>query len=54
MPRRIESDLQKVVATAEFSEAMAKMGSVARFESTEQFTRGVRESHARHKAMLAP
>lgn len=52
--RRIESDLQKVVATAEFSEAMAKMGSVARFESTEQFTRGVRESHARHKAMLAP
>ena len=52
--RRIESDLQKVVATQEFSEAVAKMGSVARFESTEQFTRAIRESHARHKAMLAP
>jgi tripartite-type tricarboxylate transporter receptor subunit TctC len=52
--RRIESDLQKVVATPEFSEAVARMGSVARFESTEQFTRAIRESHARHKAMLAP
>lgn len=52
--RRIESDLQKVVATVDFSEAVAKMGSVARFESQEQFTRLIRESHARHKAMLAP
>lgn len=52
--RRIEADLQRVVASPDFTEAVAKMGSVARFESQEQFSRLIRENLARHKSMLAP
>jgi len=52
--RKIEGDLQKVVSSAEFSEAIAKMGSVAKFLSQEQLSRFIRDATTRHKALLAP
>ncbi len=52
--RKIEGDLQKVVSSAEFSEAIAKMGSVAQFLSQEQLSRFIRDATTRHKALLAP
>jgi len=52
--KKIEGDLQKVVNSEAYGEAMGKMGSLAKFESHEQFSRLIKESFARNKVTLAP
>jgi len=52
--RKIETDIQKVVASEMYREAMDKSGTMALFESQEKFARTLRDTYARNKATLRP
>lgn len=52
--KRIETDVQTVVRSAEYREVIGRLGNLPVFESTEQFSKTIRETYARNKATLAP
>ena len=52
--KRIETDVQTVVRSAEYREVIGRLGNLPLFESTEQFSKTIRETYARNKATLVP
>ncbi len=52
--RKIEADVQKVVASDMYREAMDKSGTMAVFEPQDKFTRTLRDNYARNKTTLKP
>ena len=54
LTKKIEADVQTVVNSPAYREAIGKMGSLPKYESFEQFSKTVRESYARNKATLTP
>ncbi len=52
--KRIETDVQTVVRSAEYRELIGKTGNLPIFESSDQFSKTIRETYARNKATLVP
>lgn len=52
--KKIEADIQTVVSSPSYREQMGKMGNLPRYESSEQFSKTIREGYARNKATLSP
>jgi len=52
--KKIEVDLQKVVASEPYRESMDKMGTMAMFEPQDKFSKTVRDNYFRNKATLKP
>jgi len=52
--RKIEGDLQKVVASEPYRESMDRMGTIGLFEPQEKFARTIRDNYQRNKATLKP
>ncbi len=52
--KKIEADIQTVVSSPSYREQMEKMGIMPRYESSEQFSKIIREEYAHNKATLSP
>lgn len=52
--KRIEADVQTVVRSAEYREVVGRLGNLPLFESTDQFSKTIRDTYARNKATLVP
>lgn len=52
--KKIEADIQTVVNSPSYREQMGLKGIVPRYESSEQFSKTIREGYARNKATLKP
>lgn len=52
--KRIETDVQTVVRSAEYREFISKQGNLPIFESSDQFSKIIRETYTRNKATLMP
>jgi tripartite-type tricarboxylate transporter receptor subunit TctC len=51
--KKIESDLRTVILSESYKEAIGKMGSVARFEGQEQFSKTLKDTYNRNKEALS-
>lgn len=52
--KKIEADIQTVVKSAEYRDVIAKQGNLPLFESSEQYSKTIRDTYARNKATLVP
>ncbi len=52
--KKIEADIQTVVSSPIYREQMGKMGNLASYESSEQFSKTIRGGYAHNKATLSP
>jgi len=52
--RKIDADIKTVVSSESYRESINKLGNLWRYESSEQFSRTIRDEFARNKAILAP
>ena len=52
--KKIEADVRTVILSDAYKDAMGKMGSVARFEGQEQFSKTLKDTYNRNKETLSP
>jgi tripartite-type tricarboxylate transporter receptor subunit TctC len=52
--KKIETDLRSVILSDAYKDAMGKMGSLARFEGQEQFSKTLKDTYSRNKEALLP
>jgi len=52
--KKIETDVQTVVRSEEYRELLGKQGNLPIFQSSDQFSKTIRETYSRNKATLVP